>query len=125
MGRSRAASPACPLRPSRLCGAPPSQVRVSLGRPAEAVTMRSGGKRLSLRLRARYALCVKTLGRVNLAELDLGFYDPAERAREKGRQRREDARAVAEGRVSEVDRRNQLLSGARPVVAWETVPPLE
>jgi hypothetical protein len=64
-------------------------------------------------------------GHLKLAELDLGFYDPAERAREKGRQRREDARAVAEGRVSEVERRNRLLPEARPVVAWETVPPLE
>lgn len=60
-----------------------------------------------------------------MAELDLGYYDPAERAREKGRQRREDAQAVAEGRVAEVERRNRLLPGARPVVAWETVPPLE
>lgn len=47
------------------------------------------------------------------------------RAREKGRQRREDARVVAEGRASEVERRNRLPPGARPVVAWETVPPLE
>lgn len=66
-----------------------------------------------------------TPGRLRLAELDLGFYDPAERAREKARQRREDARAVAEGRVAEVESQNRRLPDARPIVAWETVPPLE
>jgi hypothetical protein len=66
-----------------------------------------------------------TSGRLKLAEVNIGFYEPAKRACEKARQRREDARAVAEGRVSEVERRNRLLSDARPIVAWETVPPLE
>jgi hypothetical protein len=62
---------------------------------------------------------------LKLTELNIGFYQPAERAAEKAQQRREDARAVAEGRVTEVERRNRRLRGARPIVAWETVPPLE
>jgi hypothetical protein len=62
---------------------------------------------------------------MKLETLHIGFYDPAERAREKARQRRLDTREVAEGRLVEVERRNRRLPAARPVPAWETLPPLE
>ncbi|MCX6901998.1 MAG: hypothetical protein NTW03_00670 [Verrucomicrobia bacterium] len=57
--------------------------------------------------------------------LHIGFYDPVERAREKARQRRQDTRQVRAGRLAEVERRNHRLPGARPIPAWETIPPLE
>ena len=63
--------------------------------------------------------------RVKIATVQIGFYDPAERAREKSRQRREDTRDVREGRLVEVEQRNHRLPGARPVTAWETTPPME
>jgi hypothetical protein len=62
---------------------------------------------------------------MKLETLHIGFYDPTERAREKARQRRQDAREVQEGRLAEVERRNHRLPDARPVPAWETTPPLE
>jgi len=62
---------------------------------------------------------------MKLETLQIAFYDPAERAREKARHRRQDARAVREGRLAEVERRNRLLPGARPVPTWETTLPLE
>lgn len=57
--------------------------------------------------------------------LRIGFYDPSERAHEKARQRRQDARDVTAGRRAEVERRNHRLPGARPVPAWETTLPLQ
>ena len=62
---------------------------------------------------------------MKLETLHIGFYDPNERAREKARQRRQDTRDVTEGRLAEVERRNRRLPTARPVPAWETLPPLE
>jgi hypothetical protein len=62
---------------------------------------------------------------MKLATLRIGFYDPAERAREKTRQRQQDTREVGEGRLAEVERRNRRLPGARPVPVWETILPLE
>ena len=62
---------------------------------------------------------------MKLETLHIGFYDPAERAREKGQQRRQDAREVAQGRLKEVEQRNQRLPGARPVPSWETTLPLD
>lgn len=67
-------------------------------------------------------LAVETM---KLATVQIGFYDPAERAREKSRHRREDARDVSEGRLVEVEQRNRRLPGARPVTAWEITPPME
>jgi hypothetical protein len=57
--------------------------------------------------------------------LQIGFYDPVERAREKARQRQLDAQEVREGRLVEVERRNRRLPGARIVPAWEILPLLD
>ena len=62
---------------------------------------------------------------MKLEILQIGFYDPAERVREKTRQRRLDTQEVREGRLAEVERRNHRLPGARPVPSWETLPLLE
>lgn len=62
---------------------------------------------------------------MKLESLQIGFYDPAKRAREKTRQRRLDAQEVREGRLVEVERRNRRLPGARPVPSWEILPLLE
>jgi hypothetical protein len=62
---------------------------------------------------------------MKLETLRIAFYDPAERAREKAQQRRQDARDVTEGRLAEVEHRNCRLPDAHPVTAWETLPPLE
>jgi len=63
--------------------------------------------------------------RMKLDTSQIGFYKPSERAREKARQRRQDADDVRAGRLAEVERRNRRLPGARAVLAWETTPPLE
>jgi len=62
---------------------------------------------------------------MKLESLRIAFYDPAERAREKARQRQQDARDVTAGRLAEVEHRNRRLPDARPIPAWETTPPLE
>ena len=62
---------------------------------------------------------------MKLEAIQIGFYKPSERAREKARQRRQDAEDVRAGRLAEVERRNRRLPGARAVLAWETTPPLE
>jgi len=62
---------------------------------------------------------------MKLGILQIGFYDPAERVREKARHRRQDTQEVREGRLAEVERRNRRLPGARPVPAWEIIPPLD
>lgn len=62
---------------------------------------------------------------MKLETFQIGLYDPVERAREKGRQRRQDTRQVRAGRLVEVERRNRRLPGARPIPTWETTPPLE
>jgi hypothetical protein len=60
-------------------------------------------------------------------ELEIGFYDPAERSRQKARHRWEDERDVAAGRLREVEERNWCWGAPpnKPLVEWETETLLE